>query len=199
MASTGRPNRLHAVVRYDGHTETTAAELILDETRNGQPLETAAALAGLSVSTVRNWLRNGARVEERLLINPDAPTDQDDLDYREFLVSFDRARAEAHAEFVRLMGELARGGTLKRISRKTDGQGNVVEETSTVETARPSFQALDWIIRNQYDRRTMGDRVDDGALSDDERAEQLADAIETWMAEQPDPTANGHSTNGSHE
>lgn len=187
MASTGRPNKLTAVVRItDDGTELTAADLIVQEVENGQPLEVAAALAGVSVRTVHNWLRNGARTEERLLINPDAPADRDDLAYRDFLHAYERARAVAERRCWELMGELAKGGTTKRLIRKTVN-GQVVEETSMVETRVPSFQALRWTMANRYGHRDRIElKVEQGALSEDERADALADVIEQWLASQPE-------------
>jgi transposase len=37
------------------------AEAIVEAMRGGNYLETAAALAGISIATLRNWLRDGRR------------------------------------------------------------------------------------------------------------------------------------------
>lgn len=206
MASTGRPSKLHAVIgRTDDGTDITCAQLVLDETAAGQPLEVVAALANINRSTLLRWLKAGAAVEERLLINPDAPVDDNDLDYRDFRIAYDRARAQGEQRCWQLMHTLAEGGVTRRVVERRDGQGNVIERVLTTETRVPSFQALAWMMRNGYDRHeTVEVKVEQGALSDDERAGELATAIETWLAAdtarqqlEAGPELNGNG-NGQH-
>lgn len=207
----GRPTRLTAVVGVDADgNPITVRERILTWLRSGIPYDTAVLRANISTGTMQHWLRTAAKAEERHLINPDKPLTPHEQELIEFSREVEQAQAEGEARYMTAMGLLAQGGrevkhTVEKVVVNPDGTQRVVERVTRHSTALPSFQALKWILENRYGRRAPLDvRVEQGALDEQERARELADAIETWLVHEhelagdqqalpaPKATQNGH-------
>lgn len=186
MARTGRPTRLHEVVRLaDGRT-VTVRDSIVDWLRRGQPYGLSIARAGVSTGTVEHWLRQAARAEAKLAANPDTELTDHELDLIEFSRDVEQARAEGQAMFEQIMSSLATGGRTREVIREkveVDAQGRerTVERTTTTETTLPDFRAVQWVLENRYGRRAPTELVVAGALPVEERAHLVADAIESWL------------------
>lgn len=147
--------------RADG-TEVTVADRIIAAVRAGNYLETAAALAGVRTSTIRDWLYNG-NATLRALANGTSPHElpSHQLRYAEFADAITRAEAEAEAEDVARLQVLARGqavATKEVIVEKRDRDGNLVEATTRkeTETLAPDSAALRWRLERRHPRRWQG-------------------------------------------
>lgn len=71
------------------------AEKIIRAIRSGNYIETAAALAGISKTTLYSWLKRGAAEGDRLEADPKAKPLKSELPYLDFLDAVDIALAEA--------------------------------------------------------------------------------------------------------
>jgi hypothetical protein len=107
----GRPPLIH---------DHEVVESLLDAVRGSNWLVTAAALAGVSKSTVDNWLARGRAARALDEEGRDVPADQ--LVYLSFADDFDRAEAEAEANIV----------------------GNITEQTSRSAQAAMGFLKMRW-------------------------------------------------------
>lgn len=118
----GRPTKLTVPVQ----------ERIVADLRAGLYMETAAARAGVGISSLYRWLAQGQ--------NEDAPAE-----LREFWEAVTRARAEAEARMVATVQKAAMGGTEIRRTRRTLRDGTVEEDVSY---APPDGKvALDFLSR----------------------------------------------------
>jgi len=196
-----RPSKAHerltAPAREDG---TTVAETILDWLRLGIPYDTSILRANVPTATMQHWLREGARIHQLVVLNPDRELDDNERTLYEFSLQVDQARAEGEARYQTLMGRLASGGYERRtVTVKVERQERTVvnergvsetvveevevERVTRTENAAPSFGALKWILENRYGRKAATHVVVDGhdPLSPGERAGELAETIESWL------------------
>lgn len=90
MAVMGRPTELKPAVKRK----------FVKALRDGNYIETAAAMAGISTKTVYNWMRRGSREENRLEENPRARPKKEEAPFLDFLQAVTRAQAEAEAAAV---------------------------------------------------------------------------------------------------
>lgn len=74
----------------------------------GNYLETAAAFAGLSLSTIRDWIRRGEREYNRLNDDPTAKPIKSETPYMDFSLAIRKAQAEAEIRDVVIIGNAAR-------------------------------------------------------------------------------------------
>ena len=73
----------------------------------GNYLETAAAYVGISVSTLRDWIRRGEREAQRLSTK-NAKSNKTEEPYLEFSAAIKKAQAEGEIRDVLLIGNAAR-------------------------------------------------------------------------------------------
>lgn len=73
----------------------------------GNYLETAAAYVGISVSTLRDWIRRGEREAQRLSTK-NAKSNKTEQPYLEFSAAIKKAQAEGEIRDVLLIGNAAR-------------------------------------------------------------------------------------------
>lgn len=195
--------RLTAVVRHDdAGRPVTVAQSILDWLRLGLPYDTSIIRADVPTATMRYWLAQGTRLEQRVELNPDLELDEED----DYLLTFSRqvaqAVAEGQAAHYTGMVRLARGGATKtvvtskvvrtpRVETDADGVERTVfdevevERSTRTESTLPSFAAQKWILENRYGMRAATHVVVDqkDPLGEGERADLLVDTIELWLAD----------------
>ena len=158
----GRRSYIDQIIeRCDGQP-ITVADRIIAAVRAGNYLETAAALAGVRVATIRDWLYTG-NATLRALANG---AEQHELPhhhirYAEFADAIARAEAEAEAEDVARLQLLARGQatTTKEVTvERRNADGELVERTtrSETETLAPDSAALRWRLERRHPRRWQG-------------------------------------------
>lgn len=159
----GRRSYIDQVIEHrpDGQP-VTVADRIIAAVRAGNYLETAAALAGVRVATIRDWLYQG-NATLRALANG---AEQHELPhhhirYAEFADAVARAEAEAEAEDVARLQLLARGQatTTKEVTvERRNADGELVERTtrSETETLAPDSAALRWRLERRHPRRWQG-------------------------------------------
>ncbi len=192
-----RPLRLDSII---GTTTTgepvTVEQRILGLLRNGERRETAVARAGISRGTFHRWIREGARLEEALLINPRKHLTRNDQRLLEFSRAVDRALADGESRWRSNITKLAEGNLeTTTITEKvviepdptdpTRTRERVVERTVRRERNLPSLAANVWMMEAVYGLRrgvTVHHEGGDGALSEDERAGEWVDTIEDWLA-----------------
>lgn len=120
---TGRPTRIDQVHGYDPTTgaEITVADALCSYLRDRNFLESACNLVNVDVSTVRQWLRDGARAHERRL----AGARQRDLtSYQRKAAAFSLAARHAMAD-----AEISTVATLALLAQGGIPQTTITEET----------------------------------------------------------------------
>lgn len=130
-------------------TEAVEARL-LDASRQGMPVEAAAAYASIGKSTFMEWMARGR--EEWTRRNDGEDPDPGEEPYLRLLERIDHAREQAHAQSVIQLRRLINGGfVIKEVTRKIRDPetGQIVEET-TVDRAAPDFRAISWYLERQH-------------------------------------------------
>ena len=91
------------------HTKLTPKKkkIIIEAVERGNYIETAAALAGVSKSTLYNWKNRGERELERLEKYPEAEESQTERPFLEFLDALTRAMAVAEDRDVQIIDKAA--------------------------------------------------------------------------------------------
>src|SRR5690606_10267892 len=120
-----------------------------------------AARCGVHKETIRAWMRDGTNISTDLLAGRRT---WDSLTRHERkVVDFVQQAAVAETEgkmlLVGLAEKLARGGITQRtITRKVDGDGNLIEETTRTESTLPDAGMIRWILSHRW-RDEWGDKV----------------------------------------
>ncbi|MFJ5121939.1 hypothetical protein [Kitasatospora sp. NPDC088548] len=157
---------------------------LLDGTRQGMPVETAAAFAGVARSTFMGWIARG-RTEAARRHEGQPPQPAEDL-YVTFHEQIEQAREIAHAGAVVQLRRLINGGfVVKEVTRRMRDPetGQIVEETTT-DRAVPDFKSISFYLERQHRRHWGKDAQPEEAttpaadqaehLDADELAERLA-------------------------
>lgn len=97
VRSVGRPTKLNQGVQ----------QKIVTAIRAGNYIETAAAYAGINKTTLYDWLKRGAREQERFRKNPKARVRKREAPYVEFSNAVEKALAEAEIRDVAIIGKAA--------------------------------------------------------------------------------------------
>lgn len=84
---------------------------ILEALNLGNYIETAAQYAGISVTTMYNWLDRGRSERQRLDENPDAEPNENETKYVEFLEAVEKTRSKAETRAIGLIQKAASDGT----------------------------------------------------------------------------------------
>lgn len=98
MAGNGRPTKLTPKKK----------KIIIEAVERGNYIETAAALAGVSKSTVYNWKTRGEQELERLEKYPEAEVSKKEKPFLDFLDAYTRALAVAEDLDVQNINEAAK-------------------------------------------------------------------------------------------
>lgn len=93
----GRPTKLNYEVQ----------EKIVQAIKAGNYIETAAAYAGISKSTLYDWLKRGEREKQRVAKNPRYRIRKSEKIYVDFSDAVEKALAEAEMRDVLLIGKAA--------------------------------------------------------------------------------------------
>jgi hypothetical protein len=197
-----RPHSLNAVIgtKPDG-TKITTRSAILEWLEQPLPANTAYAHAGISATAVNIWIREAARAQRALEINPKAKLTPHDRDLIVFARQVDEARARGEARMWNIVNTLASGGLRRTRVTVKEVNGVVAERQTVVEEMLPSLNAAKFMLQSVYGHTTPLDEREN-VITDDEAAAHLADAVEHWLTHrdadspntQPTPM-NGH--NGS--
>lgn len=184
----GRPPSLTRVVdRAEDGSPITAAEKVVNLTREiWAPWEYVAKAAGLAPGTLNNWVTAGGKARAKLARGEKiTPYERQ---YVVFLDSLEKAEGDAVAARLGFINQVAAGGwtKTKRVEKTTkDGD---VEVTVTTETADPVWQAAAWQLERRRHDLFGRSRIEvtgaDGAplVPKEDRAEELAQALEAWQA-----------------
>lgn len=98
MGNGGRPAKINE----------NLIKTITQAVKVGNYLETASAFAGISRSTLYEWLRRGKREKQRLEKNDRARMKKEEALYVLLVDSLEQAQAEAEVRDVALIGEAAK-------------------------------------------------------------------------------------------
>lgn len=185
-----RPTRLTAVIDRTATGEPiTVRDRILTWLRTGLPFNTTVLRAGISPGTAEHWMKEASRINERLLLNPNAQLTDHERDLVDFNHELEVARAEGEARYFVLLAQLAEGGLKQTtVTEKVDRTGRVIERSTKTETTLPSERALFWMLERRYPasyaKHIVLDRTG-GAdpLDEQERAELVVDALEDMLRE----------------
>jgi hypothetical protein len=209
MARTGRPSRIDAVLeRAPDGADITVADRILEAMRRGLPENLAAARAGVLMTTYRAWCIQAARASERLMVNPTTKLTKLDRKLVDFMREVEAAAAEGEAKWLDAMHSLATAGRVTKTERRLDPATigipgvtpTVIDAKVTEEERMPSYQAVRWIMEQQYGRRVSVDvRIENGTLDESTMDAELADVLSTWATEHLPEAApeSDVGTNGS--
>jgi hypothetical protein len=203
----GHPSRITEhfdTVTVEGQPprDRTVADAIVDLMRLGNYMETAALFVGVSVSTVKHWLREG----DKALGRREAGARRRDLSSfqrhaADFLTAVRAATAESERRDVGTLAALARGGlpvvqTTERWITDEDGQPRLVERTTVRRESLPDVRAITWRLERRFPDRwaRAPEREDDTTaeaddeFGDDPVAEALR-ALEDTSRRQDEGTA----------
>jgi hypothetical protein len=128
---------------------------LLEASRQGMPVEAAAAYAGIGKSTFMDWMARG-RAEWTSRQAGGTPDPAEDP-YVQLLERIDLAREQAHAQTVVQLRRLINGGfVVKETHKKTRDPetGDIVHET-VVDRAAPDYRAITWYLERAH-RATWG-------------------------------------------
>jgi hypothetical protein len=159
---------------------------LIDATRQGVPVETAAAFAGISRASFMRWLARGR--DELARQDDGIDPDPDEQPYVQLLERVAAARELAHAGAVLQLRRLINGGfVVKEVTKKMrDPETGEIYEETTVDRAAPDFRAISWYLerahRSQWGKDALevqisgpqGGPVQVETTSADELAERLA-------------------------
>lgn len=94
----GRPVKINPTIQ---------AELV-KMIQAGNYMETAAAFVGISISTMRDWIRRGEREAQRFIDDPKARPIKSETPFMEFSTAIKKAQAAAEIRDVIIIGDAAR-------------------------------------------------------------------------------------------
>ena len=94
----GRPVKINPTIQ---------AELV-KMIQAGNYMETAAAFVGISISTMRDWIRRGEREAQRFIDEPRARPIKSETPFLEFSAAIKKAQAAAEIRDVIIIGDAAR-------------------------------------------------------------------------------------------
>ena len=94
----GRPVKINPTIQ---------AELV-KMIQAGNYMETAAAFVGISISTMRDWIRRGEREAQRFIDDPKARPIKSETPFMEFSAAIKKAQAAAEIRDVIIIGDAAR-------------------------------------------------------------------------------------------
>ncbi len=186
---TGRPSNIDSVI---GHTRDgepiTVADRILAALRAGNYVEAAAGSAGITKTTVYEWLKIGAQAGMRT--NSGKPGVKVTAHEKRCMAFADAVREAEHGWEVdsnaRLQQLAAGGVTTVTETVKVDADGKVLERTTKTEHHAPSAQVLEWRLTRRFpDRYSTRVEVSGPAgepVPVEVRARSLADALRDFQA-----------------
>jgi len=102
---------------------------------DGNYVETAAALHGVSKDTIYRWLKRGARERQRLEKKPSLKPKKKEAMYRLFSDAIEKARAEAEENDLRIIGDASKtqwqaaAWRLERRNYRRWGRRQLIEHT----------------------------------------------------------------------
>lgn len=189
----GRPTMLDALVSTDDNGQArTAGDHVLARLAQGLSVYDAALGAAITRGTVDHWCRAGAQARIRELQGFEL-TDQEQR-YMAFLIAYERVQADIEAARLGRIIQVADGGhqrtkIVRRRARDSEsGEMVVVEETVTLETAEPNWQANAWILerrfpgkyRRRYDLEVQA-AFDDSGEEPEQQARELAASLRAYQ------------------
>lgn len=198
-----RPSSINQVLRTvtspDGKTtrKVTVADQIVQSITAGNYFEQSCAAAGVGKSTGYRWLREGALAARRLEAGGTAKKAKltaNDLACMEFWHAVVEAEAMWEVAAVTTLEQLGRGGlTHVTETERRDPQGKLIDRTTKTETLAPDVRVLLWRLERKFPER-YGKRVEvttsvPDPLTRDDRAEAIADQIESYMKGREDAAA----------
>ena len=188
----GRPTVVDTVVRYDDTgAPITAAQHVLGRMAQGLSVYDAALGAAITRASVSHWCRAGAQARIRQLQGFDL-TDNEQK-YMAFLIGYETTQADIEAARLGRIIHVADGGhqrskIVRKRARNEQGEMVVVEETVTLETAEPNWQANAWILERRFPekyRRRLDIEVqgafDDTGEEPEQQARELAASLRAYQ------------------
>lgn len=188
MVSPGRPPSMDRIVDRDAEGKPiTAAEKVVALTREvWAPWEYCAKAAGLAPGTLSNWITHGGKARSKAARGEKLTAYE--RRYVAFLDALEKAEGEAVADRIGFIQQIARGGWTRTKTVTKESADGKVETTTTTETAEPTWTAAAWQLERRRPDLFGRTRVEitgaDGAplQPKEERADELAQALEAWQA-----------------
>ncbi|MFE2723882.1 hypothetical protein [Kitasatospora sp. NPDC059327] len=156
---------------------------LIEGTRQGMPVETAAAVAGVHKASFLRWLARGRdEADRRRQGQPPQPAEDDYLAFHERI---EQAREIANAGAIVQLRRLINGGFVtKEVTRKfrDPETGQIVEETTT-DRATPDFKAISFFLERRQRQHWAKDTPAEDATTaatapaDEIDADELADRL----------------------
>lgn len=125
---------------------------ICDLLKSGNWVETACTLAGIDKQTHYNWINRAQAELNRMQEEGREDPDPNEAPYLDYLDATTQARAEAEARNVALIQQAASGVNVVKTRRRTDQQGNIIEETEERYVERDWRAALEYLQRSFPER-----------------------------------------------
>lgn len=156
---------------------------IVKAARRGLHEEAMAALAGVSRSTMREWLRRGRRELERVESGPpQCRVRTSEALYADLSARVERALTDWQAEQVAAIHEVGQGYVAVTTVTRTLTRGDGAVETTTTETRKPvrAWQAALELLRRRFPE--MWDRGQVPPIPEDEQIDPP-----DWQGPDPEP------------
>lgn len=198
----GRPSLIDRVLRISDDGPITVAQHIANAMRAGSYFEPACMSAGIHRDTGYGWRNIAAKLRLRAQGQPLDKLTPKPTAHELKCISFSDAVDEAESAWeigaLATLEQLARGGI--RVSKtvtKKDGKGDdakILEVTETVEVLPPNAQVIEWRLARRFPARYSQHVEVTGAeggpiqLSQEERAEELARNLESYLQGHADAT-----------
>lgn len=205
IPTAGRPTVIDAVVRTDDAGQpVTASQHVLGRLGEGLSLHDATLGAAIYRGTVDHWCRNGATARIRQAQGLDIT--ENEQKYLAFLADYERVQSDIERARLAKIIQVADGGySRSRIVRKRvrneEGEMVVAEETVTMETAEPNWQANAWVLERRFParyRRRMDVEFsvgyDESGEDPDDQARELAASLRAYQQGLSDAKASAIET-----
>jgi hypothetical protein len=146
----GIPTSIDDIVSYtDEGVPVTAGQRIIQILETGDTLHSAAHAAHIQVSTIQDWVENGAAAANKR--SKGVRLTANERRWLAFSTEVGAAQARARERYLRTIYEDGTQGTTRRsTSTKTDASGAVVETVERVEQIPPNPVTAQWMLERRW-------------------------------------------------
>lgn len=152
----------------------------------GNYLDTAAAVVGISTSTLMLWLKTGRRERQRVTDNPRLRIRSDMVQFVLLSDTVRRSMAISEINDLEIIRKAARGGhTITEVTEEFDAQGRLIRRKAVTKMAGPEWTASAWRLERRrtekWGRRVSISRddkkVDETNMTPESKAAKIRDEL----------------------
>ena len=125
----------------------------------------AVELAGIHQTTFHNWLRKGKNPRNRK--------------YWLFRKKILKIQAQWETDSLKIIDTVAKGNyEIKETKCRTDGEGNVIDNITTIKNATPNWQAAAWFLKKRFKEDYGKDKNDIFEQAPEDAAKAIKEAAD---------------------